>query len=105
MFLYVRMMIYVISKQVSGHDYARFPFVYSIHVGGPAPQVENLSWVIVLFMKQVSHQSCELDMQTSHHPLIHGVRAHDKVVVIIREFFVLFVMKTRSVGPLCLGCS
>ena len=51
--------------------------------GGPTPQVENLSWAIVLFMKQVSHQNCELDMQTSHHPFIHGLRAHEKVEVII----------------------
>ena len=35
--------------------------------GGPASQVQNLSWAIVLFMKQVPRQSCELDMQTSQH--------------------------------------
>src|SRR3954464_513539 len=64
-------MIYVISNQVSGHVYATFPFVCSIRDEGPAPQVQNLSWAIVLFKNQVPHQSCELDMQTSHHPNMH----------------------------------
>src|SRR3954468_13771912 len=77
MFLYVRLVIYVISNQVSGHVYARFPFVCSIRDGGPAPQVQNLSWAIVLFMKQVPQQICELDMQTSHHPHMHGLCPHE----------------------------
>src|SRR3954463_13555697 len=45
--------------------------------GGPASQVQNLSWAIVLFMKQVPHQSSELDMQTSHHPHMHGLWTHE----------------------------
>ena len=33
--------------------------------GGPASQVQNLSWAIVLFI------------QTSHHPHMHGLRPHE----------------------------
>src|SRR3954464_8789948 len=76
-FLYVRTMIYVISNQVLGHVYARFPFVCSIRDGGPAPQVQNLSWAIVLIMNQVPHQSCELEMQTLHHHHKHGLWTHE----------------------------
>src|ERR1041384_7091534 len=76
-FLYVSVMIYVIPNQVSGLVYARFPSVCSIRDGGPAPQVQNLSWAIVLFMNQVPHQSSELDMQTSHHPHKHGLWTHE----------------------------
>src|ERR1044072_8728538 len=77
LFLYVRVMIYVISNQVAGHVYTRFPFVCSIRDGGPAPQVQNLSWAIVLFKNKVPYQSCELDMQTSHHPHKHGLWTHE----------------------------
>src|ERR1041384_8859954 len=45
--------------------------------GGPASQVQNLSWAIVLFTKQVPHQSSELDMQTSPHPHMHGLWTHE----------------------------
>src|SRR3954469_5927839 len=45
--------------------------------GGPTPQVQNLSWTIVSFMKQVPYRSCELDMQTSHHPHMHGLWTHE----------------------------
>src|ERR1043165_9548631 len=70
-------MIYVISNKVLGHVYTRFPFVCSIRDGGPAPQVQNISWAIVLFMNQVPHQSSKLDMQTSHHPHKHGLSPHE----------------------------
>src|SRR3954469_13899451 len=93
------------QTKFSGHVYARFLFVCSIRNGGPAPQVQNLSWAIVLFMKQVPHQICELDMQTSHHPFIHGLRSHDKEAIIIRKVLMVFLMKTRSMGPLGLGRS
>src|ERR1043165_701656 len=76
-FLYVSVMINVIPNQVSRHVYARFPFVCLIRDGGPAPQVQNLSWAIVLFMNKVPHQSSELDMQTSHHPHKHGLWPHE----------------------------
>ena len=45
--------------------------------GGLASQVRNLSWTIVLLIKQVPHKGCELDMQTSHHPHMHGVWTHE----------------------------
>ena len=45
--------------------------------GDPAPQVQNLSWAIVLFKNKVPHQSSELDMQTSHHPHKHGLWTHE----------------------------
>src|ERR1043165_9982517 len=77
MFLYVRVIIYVMSNQVSCHVYVRFPFVSSIRDGGPAPQVQNLSWAIVSFKNKVPYQSSELDMQTSHHPHKHGLWPHE----------------------------
>src|SRR3954470_17256173 len=49
----------------------------SIRDGGHAPQVQNLSWAIVLIMNQVPHQSCELYMQTLHHPHKHGLWTHE----------------------------
>src|SRR3954469_2136515 len=70
-------MIYVISNHVSGHVYARFPLVCSIRDGGRAPQVQNLSWEIVLFKNKVPYQSCELDMQTSQNPHKHGLCTHE----------------------------
>src|SRR4051812_49413866 len=70
-------MIYVISKQDSSHVLARFPFVLSTRDGGSALQVQNLSWAIVLFKNKVPHQSCELDMQISHHPYNHGLWTHE----------------------------
>src|SRR3954463_16442998 len=103
-FLYVRVMIYVISNQVSGHVYARFPFVCSIRDGGPAPQVQNLSWAIVLFKNKVAHQSCELDMK-HHTTLICMDYDHMKMVVIVRKVLRVFSTITRSVGPLGLGWS
>ena len=45
--------------------------------GGLTHQAQNLSWTIVFFMKQVPHQSSELDMQTSHHPHMHGLWTHE----------------------------
>src|SRR3954469_41271 len=98
-FLYVRVMIYVISNHVSGHVYARFPFVCSIRDGGPAPQVQNLSWAIVLIMNQVPHQSCELDMQTSHHPHNHGLWTNEGCGIRPASPHG-FSTKTSSMGPL-----
>src|SRR3954467_8453241 len=104
MVLYVRVMIYVISNQVSGHVYARFPFVCSIRDEGPAPQVQNLSRAIALFMKQVPHQSCELDMPTSHHPHMHGLWTHEGGGN-RPECPHVFSTQTCFVGPLGLGRS
>src|SRR4051812_30269693 len=70
-------MIYVISNQFLGHVYARFLFVSLLGAVPTSPQVQNLSWAIVLIMNQVPHQSCELDMQTSHHPHKHGLWTHE----------------------------
>src|SRR4051812_7745260 len=81
MFLYVRLLIYVISNKVSGHVYAGFQFVCSIREGGTRTQVQNLSWTIVLFMTQVPHKSSELDMQTSPPPHMHALCLHEALPI------------------------
>src|SRR3954469_23130664 len=97
-------MIYVISNQVSGHVYVRFPFVCLIRDGGTAPQVQNLSWAIVLFKNKwhikVVNCTCK-----HHTTLICMDYVHMKVVVIVRKVLMVFSMKSRSVGPLGLGRS
>src|SRR4051812_5544794 len=70
-------MKYVISNQVSGHVYVRFPFVSSIRDEGPAPQVQNLSWAIVLFKNKVAHQSRSEERRVGKEPNMHGLWPHE----------------------------
>src|SRR3954464_9721140 len=55
-------------------------------------------------MNQVPHKSCEFDMQTSHHPHMHGLWPHEGGGN-CSESPMVFSTKTRSMGPLGLGRS
>ena len=54
----------------------QYSLLYTRGGGGTSTPSPEPSWAILVLVKQVPHQSSELDMQTSHHPFIHGIWPH-----------------------------